>query len=443
MLLTEENLHKEDEQAAKQTIADQAPYVKPEELKDGIYTEKDLDYESVVRYIKGYEWKVDYYNLIGDVNTASTTLSVNTSKGTQSYNRIKDMTIYLESPLEVGNIEALETTAIINTGVIPFQEDVIVAEVFGGRTCMFTVMEPVTLSYQKHHIYKIKLKFKHFKAGNEELFKNLEDKVVQKLVEDKDYVEGFGSPLIVEEEFVLRKSLKEKQDEIIKFYVHMFKDRERSILNLNALPYGKFGCDIICPMSCDVLLNNAIQKVFGTSVGNGYDDIRWIDYNVRETVFETVWDAIINRDLSILKNCSKDLGFVAIHGARSFPASRHPAFLGVKYIVDERPDTDFIHYPYEEVFEREDTEDVDFPLSRITMNGKYIFSESFYNMEVGNMTKFELLLYNVIARKNYTIKDLLPFIENYKRWSRYEQYYIIPILLIMIRIISYEKTLER
>lgn len=448
MLVTDSNLNQKDKLTEQQTITSKPLYTPPEVMKDGIYTEKDMDYENVTRYIKGYEWNVTYYNLIGDVNSSNTTLSVNSTRATQSYNRILNMTIYLDSPLENGNIETLETTAIINSGIIPFASDIVVSEIFGGKTAMFVVSEITKLNYQKHNIFKVKLKFKHFKEDNEELFKNLDSKVVHKYVEDKDYIEGYGSPLIMEEEFTLRKSLRHTTDELINYYVYLFKDKERSFLNMNALPYtqsienSNSNATFIAPVACDTILNSAILRIFGTTSNNEYDELRWIEYDTNRTIYETVWDAIFNRDPSILTSCSKDIGFVGIYGPNSFPAVQHPAYLGVRYVVDKVPSTEFNGYSYNEVFNIEKG-DFEHPLNRTSMDGYYIFSEAFYNMEVGKMTNFEKLLYNVIARKNYNIKDVLPYVNSYKRWSRYEQFYIIPILILLIRMISYEKTLEK
>lgn len=63
----------------------------------------------------------------------------------------------------------------------------------------------------------------------------------------------------------------------------------------------------------------------------------------------------------------------------------------------------------------------------------YILSKAFYEDDRANMTKFETIAMQYIIREHISNDAIVELIDDYKYWDRVQQFYFIPLLILILR----------
>lgn len=422
------------EEIQPSVLGNPRPFTPTEDLAVTNITVKERPLNRIIRQIRGYPWKVSYYNNIASSNDLTETLSTKLDVSSQKYRLMSGLTIWLESALDQSSqeIKSLEFTAIINSGFIPFKKDYIEVNLMSDRKALFEVNNVENMTYMQHDVYKVTAKFYNYVDLLKDEYKSLNNKVVNKLVEDKDYIMDYGSPMLLEEDYKVKQDLKKHRADLIKFFYDKFLDKDTKYLSITATPYdvdelvSDHGYKII-----DEYLNDYIRSLVSTDDDSRIVHVRkpsYITFNMR---CRTILDCILEQDETYLYTAEKELSFKRPVLGLEPTEEQSVVVMSVEEVVDK------IRGAYGtralQIYRRPQVVlDIDYPLSLDINSRTYIFSKKFYSEEREGLTTFEKIVSRFIKKETVNHLELLPFIKSIRYWSKFEQFYVIPIIINII-----------
>lgn len=404
------------------TVQTSHSFVTREELKTSLVFNKEEPIETIANYINGMSWSVDYFLQIKNINDVANKPDVNKSAAIQKYNRINNLELILQSAINQDDFENIQGEAIINAGFTPCLYDAFKAKLIGGREAIFVIETLDKRNYNLRETYFVT--FKLFATIDEEaiVYNDLVLKTIKEYVYDKNYLLDYGAPVILASDFKNKLNLKKELDTLINYYLKVFVNND---INVLALPTttGTY---------VDTFLINFINRIIDVTKYPNFLKLSSLDNTSNLGVNYTIWDAIINRDKSLLPLCSKDIDFKFTPNTSSYAISRHLSFLGVNYIVG-RTDTE-LTLPLLDIKIDTDKDLTVMVSSNPNNKFSYVFSENFYSEKnIDKLGTIENLVLDFLDGKILDTNEISKCINEFKHWETLEQFYLIPVLIVLIK----------
>lgn len=170
-----------------------------EELRESPIYDSETPLNDVIKQISGYKWVVDYYNANTGIDDYQSLFDNLLDEAVVEYTKIKDLVLYLESPLDNTIISEVEGSAIININIIPKNGDVIVAKLPDKRFGIFILTSITRKTYNVKNIYEIGFKLYAIASSKyDPLYRKLESRVSTTLYYNRDYLLEADKPLYTE-----------------------------------------------------------------------------------------------------------------------------------------------------------------------------------------------------------------------------------------------------
>ena len=458
-------------------------YVSQEELGTSTLFSKDHSLDHISQYISGMKWTVTYFLQLRNMNDELVQLDPRIAATIQKYHRINKLEIYLQNGIDQANITNIEFEAVINAGFLPNKHDIILAELTGGREALFTLKEIDVRKYSLHDAYWCTFKLLTFiDTDNADLYNNLIYKTVKEYVYDKNHLLDYSAPIILQSDYKRKLNLKNVYKEITDYYLDNFIDIDTCVL---------------CPPTnvskyTDIYLTDFLFSIVETTDHPEMSKIVRIDKSRLKKHPLTIWDAILRRDITMLKRLERNIGFTynpytyTDYNLRSFN------MLGLSFIASVlgkgskpiKPDYKDIS-TYDNFFTKEvedddailddnnilkmvnvmtdeetnevvidvidnenktedniDIEEIDNPNvikepvyeTPIKIpDDAYVVSNNMYDLIDEDMGILERNLKKYLLGDLCDSNDIDIMVEQYHMWSTRDQYYCIPILLVLIK----------
>lgn len=443
---------------------------------------KDHQLDHIVRYIKGMKWTVDYFLQLRGPNDELSQLDLNLPATTQKYHRINKLIITLQSAIEQSNVTEITGQAIINAGFLPNKDDIFVATLTGGREALFTITKVELRTYNLHQTYYVDFKLlTFFDKNNADLYNNLVFKTVKEYQYDKDHLLDYSAPVILKADYNKKINLKYKYKEIVDYYFTNFVHPTAKVLS----PPTKSS------VYTDTFITKFIFKIIDVNDTEHSNDIIKLDDSRFDKIKFTVWDSLISRDPTMLKRCTRNIGFKFMPYNLDNIISRQFNYIGVNFTANILDNNEKGVIPeYEELSTKEQyfpknnemgwDSDSHSIVSNVPMpdirnrvdssddsnadtnnnssdgnsngeergdkkvvgyqkpilhpvNDVYVFSPFFYNKDLTNCGILEKAVWNYLDAEIINQDTLDILIEQYHMWSTKDQYYLIPVLLVLIK----------
>ena len=392
-------------------------YVPKEEVKAGSIFNKDTDITNIVQYVEGSNWEVDYFIQVRDINDEPLMPDVNVPNTVLKYNRINKLILVVQEELTNANPnEPITGSAVINSGIVPNYGDAFKVTLLGGREAIFVVNQVSKKIYDIHEVYDISYSLHVFIDTDTVVYNDLIYKTIKEYVYDRDYISDFSAPVILAQDYKKKLELKDVPGKILNYYLNTFLNKDLNVLSIPTTS----------SVYVDTLLNDFLFKIINNNDNPDIININRIEYT-NPRLNDTIWDVILNRDVDALSYVEQDIGFKYTPTTASNPNMRHIGYLGINFIVDMLYGTPPLVIP---VVENPKYDASHTKLIGDDKNG-YVFSDSFYNNVVTDAVMEEALL-KYMKGELITDKVITPLIDSYTTWSRIEQFYLIPVLLILI-----------
>ena len=398
-------------------------YTNPE-FKTSTLFNKDQELNDIIQYVEGYKWTIDYFQQVREINTPPVMPDPNDSTALVNYNRINNLVINLESPINQDDPNNITGSANINAGFLPNYGDPFIAEITGGRYGLFAVSSVEKKMYSLHDMYVIEFKLLVFLDKDSLFYRDLLSKTVKEYTYDKDFIQNKSAPII------LAKDFKDKLDytkevEFLKEYY--YKTMFNSSKNIISLPTNGVSSDIYL----DTLLNDFLYKLNGYT---GYpNDNKIVRFNVPDITDYSIFDLLFDRDIDKLPYVKRNLGFKSTPSSSSYPSMRHVGWLGINYIVQELENGVLPHDYSNDLLANPLDKPAGYVVPVVLNDTGYVFSDAFYNSDTVNMSILERLIFNYLNDETVDTNELNKLIKQYRFWDMDEQYYYIPMLILLLK----------
>jgi hypothetical protein len=397
------------------------PFLTNEDLKTSTIFNKERNLDSIVQYVKGMKWTVNYFLQIKNINDPVRPPDISLPVTVQKYHRIDKLVLVLQDAVNQEDFNNVTGSATINCGFLPYIGDAFIATLVGGREAIFVLTNVEIKTYNLHPVYNVEFKLLFLlDNGNAEIYNDLVMKTIQTYVYDKEHLLDYSAPIILAADYTRKINLKNIIPEIADYYLRTFTTNEKNVL---ALPTPS-------SIYIDTMLADFVYKIISPSDSNLMTRVTRIDVDLKEDIRYTVWDAIVNRNKSLLKLCTKNIDFKYTPYTQSNVLLRNVSYLGISFMANVINEGDTPVVPV--------AIDISIPTVSYTnplSNGvkEYVLTDKFYTLDTANCGLLEQMLIAYLNSENLNTDSLYVLIDEYPHWSTREQFYLIPILIALIR----------
>lgn len=285
---------------------------------------------SLLTYIQGSHWTVDYYNQITSRDTDIRTSDPGQSSIYQQYRKIEKLDLLVETPISSSQntdntLMSVKGSSKVYPVIVPNVGDIFKATLIDGMVGIFTITEVERLSFNKDAVYMIDYNLtKYVKDPNDVDLKTIEDKVIRTYVYSKDRLINGQMPLLNQDQYNKEKSLQVYGSEIIRYLFKNFFNRDLMTLVIPGQSLYVYD-PIVLSFLRKIINNDQAPEIRQTQFLNTEND----PYLAQPTLF----DAILNRDINMLSYVNKEMKLV---DPRYFSLNAYLNsiyYTGVQYIV--------------------------------------------------------------------------------------------------------------
>lgn len=409
----------DNEYNTKEELVEKKVPVTTEKMKTSTLYQKEKPIENIIQYPKGMKWEVSYFLQIRDMNDTISPPDVNVSSTVQKYYRINKLIVNLQSPISQDTISSISGDAIINAGFMPNVHDVFLATLTGGREGIFILTEVVNKTYNLKEIYDVSFKLFALVDSHPNVYNDLIKKVMKEYVYDKDHLLDYSAPVILRDDYKKKISLRDAVPDLIDYYMtSMINDEKRLI----CLPTKQ-------SIYVDTMLDDFIFKIINYDSHEVCSKLNRLSITKRNDIQYTIWDVLVRREKNLLKKCSTDIGFKYMPYGWTPLITREMHRLGVSFLADKLNGSRVIMETINKSIKKAD----DFVPPVQTQNKQYVFSKSFYEGNKEDMGLIEKLVWDYLDYKIINNDDLQIALNQYMMWDTIDQYYLIPILIMLVK----------
>lgn len=467
------------------------PLVESKERKSVIVDNKEIPTNHLLSHVRGYHITVDYYHQA--INEDSRVKPEDIGDGVlfQQYRKIKNFEFKISSPNSADQndedkVFTVRGSGIIHNGIIPNEGDMFAMDVGDGRIGYYNITQSLRLSVMKESVYQIEYSLSFFNNQSPERVEALETKVLETYHYVRDYLLYNKKPLLVDNEYQILLKLKKKYKEIYDNYFRWFFSNEYRCFLLPGQSVSIL----------DYYINELI-KVLATKETDNFNLQWMQSINIEDDNYlryPQLFDALKYRDLSYLKIGYKYMGITSTSHFQRDPMMENIRYTGIKYIV--YPDSRRTHdddkynglvkgFTNDLIQKTYGLHDKDTPLvvpmeliltphvinnntnlpppkkvepkyqyplikevkfdgslvkyiHNVDFTDTYVFSKQFYesmieDREVKDLSLLELLTIKYLKQQNYPIYTLELLVDDYYNWSKLNQFYYLPILMILMQ----------
>ena len=426
----------------------QIPEIEPPKYKSVVIDEKNIPRETLLAYIAGSSWTVDYYQQVINRDNDLKEYDVLQDEVYQQYTLISKLELRVESELSssMDTEKALTTitgSALLYPNIIPNVGDVFVAESGKGRTGMFSITNVERKTFNKQSTFAIEYTCIAFMDEEFGKFHNLRKKVIRELVFNKDRLLNGGMPILTKDEDMTYSYLADIYPAMIDYYVKSFFNKN---INTFALP-GQL----------EYTYDHYVTKFFVGIVGTNCNSelLKLRIYNVENDTYlnqAQIYDVLLERDVELLSSCNRYMTISTterFHPDPLLQSLRYAMISGIVYPTDMDKTNE--HTEIDRRSSTRDFEECKSPKSDlstlvdnehippvydhikpVTIDDCYVFSNEFY-MDSYPLSILEELTMDYLHHRAVNISKLSTLCKRYRSWGRLEQFYYIPILLLLIK----------
>jgi hypothetical protein len=388
-------------------------------------------------YITGSAYTVDYFSQVIDADSGLSGQQLNRDATNQQYRLVKRFELKVTAAPDPNQDDESNKMFVIGTAnvysdLIPNVGDMFLGDVGDGQEGVFQVTASRKKTTRKDTTYEID--FQMVDYSTPERRADFIRKTIQTTVFVKNMMTYYANPFIELEDFAIMEQLGGIANEIMDAYFKTFVSNEYKTLvvpDQEQLVYDPF-------------LTASVLSLFDT-----YDtpELRYIrklncdgDPVMKVT---TIWDALLKRSTFHLKRACTRAGMLGIKYFNSQAMLEGVYFSGMQYVmypidpqasINARELID-MHTVNATLQRRSDAQDTDhLPLiPKVADTDYYVFSEAFYTQATEGQSKLEVLTYEYLEEKALDVRVLLEIAQSYLDWEPIEQFYLAPVLLLLIK----------
>jgi hypothetical protein len=430
------------------------PKIHKKDFSSNVVDTKYNPLSSLLTYVSGSNWTVDYYSQVIDTDTALAGQDIGQSGIYQQYRVIRKLDLKVANALTwtqdtTSRSFIANGAAHVHSLVIPNVGDMFLADVGDGREGVFQVSSSEKKSLFKEAVFYIEYQLVYYSDNSEERRKDLDSKVVQELHYLKDFLKNGQNPLVTTEEYNAIDDLQTRYAELINHYFRWFFSNEYKTLIVPGQPNSVYDHSVVEFLSS--ILNTRDNEKLRYMRRLNVDD----DYYLKEP---NLFKALLTRDVTALRTGYIKTGLVSTKLFNKNPMLEGIRFSNIEYVVYPKDHTlvydsdnnklkmklvsDAVLVPvptrtgnlsdiiYDTV--------LDFNskaiklINSVLADDYYVLSQNFYE-NLDNKTLLEVLVGYYFKEEKIDPVVLLKLTNNSFNWGGLERFYYIPLLLMLIK----------
>lgn len=448
----------QEESTQPSKIENNIPKIFSPELQSTVVDTKQQPLMSLLQYVEGAPWKLNFYSQILARDSEPRGQDVNQSAIYQSYKKINDMEVRVTDALTWSQAEqtAMGTvvgTALINGYVIPNVGDMFCADVGDGREGVFQITSSERRSHLKGAVYLVNYMLMYFSSDAVVRRKDLEAKVTQVFFWHRDFLLRGQNPIVQKDTHHAVEALGMAYYEMIQNYFGWFYSREFNTL----LVPGQEGIRVYDHFVTTMLLgmlesrdDPAIPFIKRLNVDDS-NDLR------KPQLFA----AILRRDKSLLRLSNRSMGLASTRSFAYNPSAAGIRYVGVHYVVypnsiqasadDWLNKLDWGKYTgfatmadggsttpggnLNQILYADELEYAALTrrmLKPVNMERGYVLSDDFYD-NTPMQSVLELMVRQYLNQEPIDERVLQTLVSTYTNWGSLERFYYIPLCLALIK----------
>lgn len=427
------------------------PKIEPERNKSVIVDTKYTPRSSLLKYIEGAPWTINYYSQYHDKDNATYSQDPGQRKIYQQYRKIEKLELRVDSALTTQQDQdtkgfSIKGSAFLPMSVIPNEGDMFVADVGDGREGVFQIDNSEKRTIFKESAYFIEYTMLYYADSEPERRKDLEDKVVHNLHYVKQFAQYGQNALITTDRYKVLTEIEYHYRRLKNQYFQWFFSKE-------------FGTIIVPGQDTPTYDSYVVKVIQSLYLTNDVYEFKWMRaLNIEDDSYlkrPTVWDALLQQDIHILSDCEKQMGLTSTLGFNRDPMTESIYYSGIDYIVYPKYRNEAIDERWNNLQKAPSStalksvgtlkgnsqpllEDnivlyLDNQLSivgDITKDDYYVFSSNFYN-KGQDKTVVEILAENYLQREANNPELVLKLMNNSWKWGGLERFYYVPVIMIL------------
>lgn len=391
----------------------------PKPYQDNVIDTKVIDHSSILTFISGSSWTVNYYCQVLGRDQVGLTQDSDQSNVYQQYKEVIGFELRVQSELSQDQDTETKLFTVVGTSNIypsltPNVGDMFVADVGDGRSANFTITSTRRLSIYEESGYEINYKLVDYTT--EELLNDLKSKVQETTYFNKEGLRKGAEAFLTKEAIVQQESVKELVERLTGAYVRRFWDKEFETIVLREENgyriYDHFLIEFF------KILDVPWRKIPTGLNCNGIEDFD----------NPTIWTTMIEGSRWFVDSVE----YMEQVNPQSF--SQLPALGGIAWSSMERAR---IPKPGKLPVLPLPEEPCTLNHHPSTLTGHYVLSSWYYNEQPDGMSKLERLLMMWFEGKSLETTELIEIAKDVHRWDTYSQFYQTPIVLTLL--LSLEK----
>lgn len=436
----------------------------PEKYKGVTVDESLVNRNSLTTYLEGQSWAVDYYSRVLNNDTSTSGLQLGLHSAYQQYKLIRGfefkVTSALQSSQNDGTKEmSLTGTANIYSVLIPNEGDMFIADVGDGREGLFQITSTVRKTIYKEAAHEVEYNMVSY--NDHDTAKNLNEKVVETLFFDREYMRDGLTPLIHSDTVATIRNLEEHNGRLIALYFADFYSREHNTLIVPNQKYPTYD-PFLTKFIANLLTNREHPNVRNIKLYNVEND---------QAMYEmSVWNCLETLDNAMLPMVAQEMGIVSVQHFKTQPLYNSIYYSRINSVIYPLQYQTNVDAGYREIAPKlsgkfteggrrfrelkrglnethliMDTDEGPFvpeegdpieEIHSITADDYYVFTREFYNYDaiVGNLSTLENMVRGALRREPVDVCLLDNLCKSALRWDNLDRFYFIPVLLLMLRI---------
>lgn len=428
------------------------PEVEPTHYQSSINDDKFLPLRSLLAYVEGAPWYVDYYSQVVSAHNDLREIDPGQNAVYQQYRKIIGMELRVSSALDTSydsetGITSSRGNGLVYTGMTPNIFDYFITDAGDDRKAIFKITNVERKTFNRDSAFAVDYILVGYVKDLTEIFTSLETKTIRTYHFDKGRLVDGLQPLVTESVYNQLTSLRDWYIDIVNYYFKNFFHRSYMTLVLPGQTYAVY----------DSMLVDYLLKIVDTFDAPEIRQVRQLttdrDIYLKQPQF---WSIMLEKSYSDLQYCNQTMGIVHKKTFNSSPFIHGAAFGNIDYLI--YPDTPEITALVESGPDARPLSFIDVDevanakgtlvdllgeqyvvanttyshIHTVNFDNYYVLSKNFYDNTVGQ-SLLEILTKDYLKLQTLNLDMLLTLCGRYKNWGRLEQFYYGPILLTLIK----------
>ena len=418
---------------------------------------------SMLAWISGSNWRVNYYSQVLDSTQEPTPLSLNRKAPYQQYRKIVGIDLKVTQALDPSQDERLRTFSVTGAGLTypfltPNNGDMFTANIGDGKVGLFTITTSKRTTFKKDSIYSVE--WKMISELTHDQLNDLDAKsIITHYYSQGSLLNGCG-PFVSEQEYQDSKDYNKLHGELVRRYLGDFFSIEHHTLLVPDQELKTY----------DHFVTQLVLKIIEARSEPRLRKVKLLNVMSEPIMSQpTVWEAILRQDATRLCGHTERAHLVSTRISRWRPELQAIGYSGIPTMVfpmdspvdvDSLYDSEHLVRPGGKPFRsgklrkprgrtipqaerdpgyfKRNIEAIDpflipadiHPVSR---DEYYVFTEAFYREQPKLQSKLEMLVWQMLNREKLNSEQLRSVTQCCLEWDNLERFYYHPVLIMLLK----------